>query len=114
MVDWRCNFIQSIDSHKTLESSTRGANYKANRLYSESIEVLEHKELQQQQRSTAVEKLAAPSSSNTGIEALILDRELKYILNKGLAELQADQSTTEEDLPVGSTGAPLSNFLIEF
>ena len=84
MVDWRCDFIQSIDSHKKKKSessTTRGAQ-EEDRL-AEAI-IPEHK-------TTALPELLQSksiSSSITRFEALILGRGLKYILKKGLAEFE--------------------------
>ena len=107
MVDWRCNFIQSIDSHKSKKKQV-GVEYARGALQGRSIRtkidrVPEHEEQWLNSQVT--------STLNTAPIELILDRGLKYLLKKGLAEFQGNPSTTEEVLPDGSSG---SGTIVEF
>ena len=58
----------------------------------------------------AVKNAKAPSSFIWKSEQLRFDRGIKSILEKGVAELQSNPSTTSKSRPEGSTGAkaPLS------
>ena len=84
MVDWRCNFIQSIDSHESKKKQSESSTTRGAQEEDRSAEAIDC----YRNTKTTAEELLQPkstSSSNTRIEALILGRGLKYILKKGLA-----------------------------
>ena len=105
MVDWRCNFIQSIDSHKSKSesSTTRGAQHWTTRpidTYGVIDRVPEHEEQWLISQAT--------STLNTAPIELKLNTVVVEYMKKGLAQSHWIWSTTREELPVGRTGAPLS------
>ena len=111
MVEERCNFIQSIDSHKSKKQV--GVEYErcARRRPIDTYEAIdqgpEHKELQQEALQWYSQ---GTSSSNTRTRALKLDTVVVEYMKKRLAEFEQLWSTTGEDLPDGSGKGTIVEF----